>query len=217
MTDYARLRERMVDRQIARRGIRDPAILRAFREVPREAFVPDASPEEAYGDHPLPIAAGQTISQPYIVAAMIEAARVRPGSRVLEIGAGSGYAAAVIGRIAAEVVAVERHGELVRLADERIDALGYSNVSIVEGDGTLGWAERAPYNSILAAAAGRHVPQALVDQLTPGGCIVMPLGDPGGIQQLVRVTLRRDGSTTREELAPVRFVPLIGEEGWSDG
>lgn len=217
MTDYSTLREQMVERQIARRGIRDPAILGAFREVPREAFVPDAAPQEAYGDHPLPIAAGQTISQPYIVAAMIEAARIRPGHRVLEIGAGSGYAAAVISRIAGEVVAVERHGELVRLASERIDALGYTNVAIVEGDGTLGWPARAPYDAILAAAAGRHVPQPLVDQLAPGGCIVMPLGHPGGIQQMVRVTLRSDGSTMHEELAPVRFVPLIGEEGWSDG
>lgn len=217
MADFAKLRERMVEGQIAGRGIRDGNILRAFRQVPREAFVPDASPEEAYGDHPLPIAAGQTISQPYIVAAMIEAARIGPGHRVLEIGAGSGYAAAVISRIAAQVIAIERHAELVALASERMRALGYANVVIIEGDGTLGWPEGAPYDAILAAAAGRHVPRTLVDQLAPGGCIVMPLGDPGGVQQMVRVTLRGDGSTASEELAPVRFVPLIGQEGWSDG
>ena len=206
----------MVERQIAGRGLRDPDILRAFREVPREVFVPDASPEEAYGDHPLPIPAGQTISQPYIVAAMIREARVRRGSRVLEIGAGSGYAAAVIGRIAAEVVAVERHRALVDLARQRMDALGYGNVAVVEGDGTLGWPERAPYDSILVAAAGSHVPQPLVDQLAPHGCIVMPLGEQGGVQQMVRATLRGDGSTAIEELAKVRFVPLIGEGGWSE-
>jgi protein-L-isoaspartate(D-aspartate) O-methyltransferase len=217
MTDFARLREMMVERQIAGRGVRDRDILRAFREVPREAFVPDAEPAEAYGDHPLPIAAGQTISQPYIVAATIEAARVRRGSRVLEIGAGSGYAAAIISRIAEQVVAIERHGELARLASERMRALGYDNVTIIEGDGSVGWPDGAPYDAIVAAAAGRHVPQVLVDQLAPGGCIVMPVGNPGGVQQMVRVTLRSDGSTTHEELARVRFVPLIGEEGWSDG
>ncbi len=216
MTDFAELRERMVTTQIAARGIRDPALLAAFRAVPREVFVDASFAEDAYGDHPLPIAAGQTISQPYIVALMIDAAGVGAGDRVLEIGAGSGYAAAVIGRIAAEVTAIERHPELVRVARERIEGLGYFNVTIVQGDGTRGWPEAAPYDAILAAASGSHVPQPLIDQLAPAGRLVMPLGEPGGVQQLVKVTKQADGGVTHNDLGAVRFVPLIGQEGWSD-
>jgi protein-L-isoaspartate(D-aspartate) O-methyltransferase len=216
MPDFAKFRERMVRRQIERRGVRDPLILNAFLEVPREAFVDAKYGAGSYGDHPLPIEAGQTISQPYIVALMIQEARIAPGDKVLEVGAGSGYAAAVISRIAREVIGVERQGELVEVARARLRRLGYSNVRIVEGDGTRGLPEAAPFDAILAAAAGSHVPEPLVEQLAPGGRLVMPIGDPKDVQEMVRVTRDSDGRTEVRELGPVRFVPLIGEEGWSD-
>ena len=216
MTDFGELREQMVERQIAARGIRGPALLAALRQVPRELFVSADYGRQAYGDHPLPIEAGQTISQPYIVALMIEAAGIGPGDRVLEVGAGSGYAAAVIGRIAGEVIAIERKPELVAVARERMARLGYSNVTIVEGDGTRGWPDGAPYDAILAAASGSHVPQPLIDQLAPGGRLVMPVGSRAWSQQLVKLTKHPDGEIERENLGEVRFVPLIGEEGWSD-
>lgn len=213
MTDFVELRERMVERQIAGRGIRDPRLLDALRQVPRELFVSADYGPQAYGDHPLPIEAGQTISQPYIVALMIEAAGIGAGDRVLEVGAGSGYAAAVIGRIAADVIAIERQSELVALGRERITRLGYGNVKIVEGDGTRGWAAGAPYDAILVAAAGGEVPQPLIDQLAPGGRLVMPVGGRAWIQQLVKLTKLADGGIEREHLGEVRFVPLIGEGG----
>ncbi len=217
MADFAMLREQMVSEQIARRGLRDPQLLAAFAAVPREEFVAEPHRPRAYGDHPLPIEAGQTISQPYIVALMIDAASVKSGDHVLEVGAGSGYAAAVISRIARLVVAVERQPELVRVARERIKRLGYDNVLVVEGDGTRGWPDEAPYDAILAAASGSHVPQPLVDQLAPGGRLVMPVGDPSWVQRLVQVSKGEDGSIQQSDLGEVRFVPLIGEEGWKDG
>jgi len=216
MTDFQSEREAMVQRQLKRRGIGEPHILNAFRDVPREAFISPQYAHLAYGDHPLPIEAEQTISQPYIVALMIQAARIRPGDRVLEVGAGSGYAAAVIGRIAGRVVGIERQHELVEVARVRIRRLGYDNVEIVEGDGTKGWPDGAPYNAILAAASGTHVPQPLIDQLAPGGRLVMPLGEPGWGQELVKVTKGPGDKLIRENLGGVRFVPLIGEEGWKD-
>jgi protein-L-isoaspartate(D-aspartate) O-methyltransferase len=216
MTDFPAEREAMVERQLKRRGITDPRILDAFRAIPREAFVSDEHAHLAYGDHPLPIEAGQTISQPYIVALMVDAAAIAPGDTVLEVGAGSGYAAAVISRIAAKVVAIERQHDLVEAARERLQRLGCDNVEIVEGDGTRGWPSEAPYEAILAAASGSHVPQPLIDQLAPGGRLVMPLGGPGWVQELVKVTKRDDGTLERENLGGVRFVPLIGEEGWKD-
>jgi protein-L-isoaspartate(D-aspartate) O-methyltransferase len=214
MTDFASEREEMVERQLRRRGITEPEILDAFRAVPREAFVSDEYAGLAYGDHPLPIEANQTISQPYIVALMIEAAAIESGARVLEVGSGSGYAAAVISRIADKVIGIERQHELVEVARERLARLGYDNVEIVEGDGTTGWPDQAPYDAILAAASGRHVPQSLVDQLKPGGRLVIPLGEPGGMQKLLKVTKQADGSLEQSDLGAVRFVPLIGEEGW---
>jgi protein-L-isoaspartate(D-aspartate) O-methyltransferase len=216
MTDFAELRERMVERQIAARGIRDPMILDAFHHVPREEFVSSQYGRQVYGDHPLPIEAGQTISQPYIVALMIEAAGIAPGNRVLEVGAGSGYAAAVLSRIAAEVIAIERKPELVAIATERMQRLGYDNVTIVAGDGTRGCPDHAPFDAILAAASGSHVPQPLVDQLVEGGRLVMPVGSQAWAQQLVKITKLPDGRTEREDLGGVRFVPLIGEEGFED-
>jgi protein-L-isoaspartate(D-aspartate) O-methyltransferase len=217
MPDLSGLREQMVRRQIEARGIRNPLILDAFREVPREAFVAGRYARFAYEDRPLPIQVGQTISQPYIVAVMIEAAGIGRGDKVLEVGAGSGYAAAVMSRIAAQVVGVERHAELADAARDRMDRLGYRNVLIVEGDGTRGYPDDAPFDAILAAASGSHVPQPLVDQLAPGGRLVMPVGGPHEIQHLVRVTRREDGSIQQSDLGEVRFVPLIGEEGWRDG
>jgi protein-L-isoaspartate(D-aspartate) O-methyltransferase len=216
MADFAELRERMIRRQIAGRGIRDAGILDAFRAVPREAFVAREYAETAYDDHPLPIEAGQTISQPYIVALMIEAAEVRPGDKVLEVGAGSGYAAAVMSRIADEVVAIERQHDLVAVSRERLRRLGYANVRIVEGDGTRGCPEEAPFDAILAAASGSHVPQSLLDQLASGGRLIMPVGGPGDIQHLLKVTKREDGTLQQSDLGAVRFVPLIGEEGWRE-
>ena len=215
MTDFASEREAMVERQLRHRGIA-PAILDAFREVPREEFVSDEHAHLAYGDHPLPIEAGQTISQPYIVALMIEAARVEPGDKVLEVGSGSGYAAAVISRIAAQVIGIERQHDLVEVARERLRRLCYDNIKIIEGDGTRGCPDEAPFSAILAAASGSHVPQPLIDQLAPGGCIVMPIGDPGWVQHLVKVTKAQDGSLMQSDLGGVRFVPLIGDEGWND-
>jgi protein-L-isoaspartate(D-aspartate) O-methyltransferase len=216
MTDFAALRETMIERHIAGRGIRDPAILEAFRQVPREEFVGEVHKPWAYDDHPLPIEAGQTISQPYIVALMIEAAGIEPGDIVLEVGAGSGYAAAVISRIATRVIGIERHHELVEVARERLRRLGYENVEIIEGDGTKGCPDQAPFDAILAAASGSHVPPSLIEQLAPGGRLVMPIGDPAWAQQLVRVTKQEDGILSQENLGGVRFVPLIGEEGWSE-
>ena len=217
MTDYAAEREAMVERQLRRRGITERLILDAFLDVPRERFVGSHHAHLAYGDHPLPIEANQTISQPYIVALMIQSVGITPESAVLEIGAGSGYAAAVIGRIAARVVAIERQPELVAVARERMRRLGYDNVEIVEGDGTTGWPAGAPYDAILASASGSHVPKPLLDQIAPGGAIVMPLGNPGWVQKLVKVTKEPHGSLKSTDICEVRFVPLIGEEGWSDG
>jgi protein-L-isoaspartate(D-aspartate) O-methyltransferase len=216
MTDFASEREAMVERQLRRRGISEPSILDAFRAVPREAFVSDEYARLAYGDHPLPIEANQTISQPYIVALMIQAAAIASGDIVLEVGAGSGYAAAVISRIAARVIGIERQHDLIDVARERLQSLGYDNVTIVEGDGTRGCPDQAPFDAILAAASGSHVPVTLIAQLAPSGRIVMPLGEPGLAQELVKVTKQDDGILRRENLGGVRFVPLIGEEGWSD-
>jgi protein-L-isoaspartate(D-aspartate) O-methyltransferase len=216
MTDFADLREHMVRRQIEARGIHDPAILAAFRAVPREAFVSPDFASAAYDDNPLPIEAGQTISQPYIVALMIEAAEVACGDKVLEVGAGSGYAAAVISRIADEVIAIERQHDLVEVARERLRGLGYDNVRILEGDGTRGCPDEAPFDAILAAASGSHVPRALLDQLAAGGRLVMPVGNPGSVQKLVKVRKEEDGSLQQSDLGEVRFVPLIGEEGWRE-
>jgi protein-L-isoaspartate(D-aspartate) O-methyltransferase len=216
MTDYAAEREAMVERQLKRRGITEKLILDAFLEVPRECFVSEEYAHLAYGDHPLPIEANQTISQPYIVALMIQAAGIGLRDKVLEVGAGSGYAAAVISRIAGQVIAIERQHDLVEVARERLKRLGFDNVQIVEGDGTKGCPEKAPFDAILAAASGSHVPKPLLDQLAPDGRIVMPIGSPGWSQELVKVTKRPDGTVAQENLGGVRFVPLIGEEGWKN-
>jgi protein-L-isoaspartate(D-aspartate) O-methyltransferase len=215
MRNLAQERESMVRTQIAARGVRDPAVLEAMRRVPREAFLPAELEEFAYVDSPLPIAQGQTISQPYIVALMTAALELGPGDRVLEIGTGSGYAAAVLARIAREVYTIERHEELARVATARLAHLGFSNVSVRHGDGTLGWPEHAPFDAIVVAAGGPVVPEALLEQLAPGGRLVIPIGEDRALQQLVRVTRERDGRLRREALGDVRFVPLIGAQGWA--
>jgi protein-L-isoaspartate(D-aspartate) O-methyltransferase len=215
-TDFAAEREAMVERQLRRRGITDRRILDAFLCVPREAFVDAQYAHLAYGDHPLPIEAGQTISQPYIVALMIEAAGIGLRDKVLEVGSGSGYAAAVISRIAREVIGIERQHDLADASRGRLARLGFENVTIIEGDGSKDCADRAPFDSILAAASGSHVPQPLIDQLADGARLVMPVGGPDSVQELVKVTKRADGSVERQNLGGVRFVPLIGEEGWKN-
>lgn len=216
MDEFSRLRARMVERQIAGRGIRDRHVLDAMTSVPREAFVEAQLGQRAYDDTPLPIEAGQTISQPYIVALMIEAAGIRPGDRALEIGAGSGYAAAVMAQIAEAVFAIERHEELARIAAERMHRLGYHNVAIRLADGSRGWPEEAPFDAILVAASGPHVPDVLKHQLAIGGRLVMPVGEPHGVQSLMKV-VRSDGDEfTRENLGAVRFVPLLGVHGWQE-
>lgn len=213
--DLSELRARMVARQIEGRGVTDLRVLAAMQEVPRETFVAPRLAEFAYDDTPLPIAAGQTISQPYIVALMIELAEVKRGDRVLDVGAGSGYAAAVLSRIADHVYAIERHPELVEDARKALDYLRYDNVEIELGDGTLGWAEHAPYDAIIVAAGGPEVPQPLLDQLAPGGRLVIPVGDRHRSQHLLRMR-ERNGEYVREDMGPVAFVPLIGAAGWQD-
>jgi protein-L-isoaspartate(D-aspartate) O-methyltransferase len=215
MPDYQKLRDHMVDVQIARRGVRDAHVLAAMRAVPRERFLRQAMAEFAYQDSPLPIDEGQTISQPYIVAAMIEAAEVRPGDRVLEVGAGSGYAAAVIGQIAAQVFAIERHEALGQKARERMAALGYDNVDIRIGDGSRGLVQEAPFDAILVAAGGPEVPHALKEQLEIGGHLVVPIGELGE-QKLCKVTRISANRFEEENLGSVTFVPLIGEQGWQE-
>jgi protein-L-isoaspartate(D-aspartate) O-methyltransferase len=216
MLDLSRARDRMIDIQIAGRGIRDPNVLDAMRRVPREAFVEPGFEEFAYEDGPLPIGESQTISQPYVVAWMIEAAEVKPGDRVLEVGAGSGYAAAVMSRIASRVHAIERHPSLSETARRRFSKLGYENIELRVGDGTRGWPEAAPFDAILVAAGGPDVPQALKDQLALGGRLVIPVGEEERLQTLRKLTRRSEADYEDEDLGAVMFVPLIGEHGWAE-
>jgi protein-L-isoaspartate(D-aspartate) O-methyltransferase len=216
MLDPSRARDRMVDVQIARRGVRDRRVLDAMRRVPREAFVEPGFEEFAYEDGPLPIGEGQTISQPYIVALMIEAAEVKPGERVLEVGAGSGYAAAVMSRIAERVHAIERHPSLADAARRRFRELGYGNVDLRVGDGTRGWPEAAPFDAILVAAGGPRVPEALKEQLAVGGRLVVPVGEEERRQKLLKITRASAAGYEEEDLGGVMFVPLVGEQGWAE-
>jgi len=214
MDDFSKQRERMVERHIYARGVRDPRVLDAMRKVPRELFVPEHMREFAYEDTPLPIGEGQTISQPYIVAYMVEALALEGGEKVLEIGAGSGYAAAVLGEIAKEVYAIERIKELAERAGENLRKAGYDNVHVRHDDGTKGWSEHAPYDAILVSAGAPEVPETLKKQLAVGGRMVIPVGPDPKAQELIRITRVAEDRYDREDLADVRFVPLIGEEGW---
>jgi protein-L-isoaspartate(D-aspartate) O-methyltransferase len=217
LTKGARERLRMVATQIAARGIRDPAVLAAMRTVPREEFVPPRASRSAYDDSALIIDDGQTISQPYMVALMTEALRLHRSDRVLEIGTGSGYAAAVLAQIAAEVYTIERLASLAETARRRLDALGYTNIHVLEGDGTLGWPAHAPYDAIVVTAGGPDVPKSLLDQLVVGGRLVIPVGESRRFQNLVRIVRTGSATYAHDDLGPVAFVPLIGAEGWADG
>jgi len=214
MAKMSELRKEMVDRQLAARGIQDPGVLRAMGEVPREAFVPKHLRHMAYADSPLPIGEEQTISQPYIVALMTEAMEVSAEDRVLEIGTGSGYAAAVLSRIAAQVYTVERHGSLAKAARRRFEKVGYDNIHVRHGDGTLGWSAHAPYDAIVVTAGGPQVPEPLLEQLAIGGCLVIPVGPSHYSQELIRIRRTSEIDYRRENLGAVRFVPLVGSEGW---
>jgi len=207
---WADARHRMAQRQIAGRGIQDPAVLAAMRSVPRHCFVPRELQGRAYADCPLPIGEGQTISQPYIVALMTEMLDPQPTHRVLEIGTGSGYQAAVLARLVDRVFTVEIVPTLARQATARMRTLGIHNVQVRQGDGRLGWAEQAPFDSILVTAAAETIPPRLVEQLKPGGRLVMPVGAEHAVQRLTVLTKDRSGSVIRQETVPVRFVPLVG-------
>ena len=214
-TNFAKLRAEMVDEHIFARGVRSEPVLNAMRKVPREMFLPHDLQEFAYEDAPLPIAEGQTISQPYIVALMAEALLLKGGEKLLEIGTGSGYAAAVLSEIAADVYTVERIGQLAEKAATTLAEHGYDNVHVLHGDGTRGWPDHAPYDAIVVAAGGPKIPDSLRAQLKIGGRLVIPVGTESHIQELVRVTRVSQSEYRREDLADVRFVPLLGQEGWA--
>ncbi len=211
---YTEQRERMVREQIEGRGIHDAAVLAAIRAVPREKFVPDAHRHLAYSDSPLPIGKKQTISQPYVVGYMIDQLDLQPGDRVLEVGTGSGYAAAVLSHIVAEVYTIERHRLLAANARENLEAAGYAHIHLKRGDGTKGWPEHAPYDAIIVAAGGPFVPQTLQGQLAIGGRLIMPVGSSHYHQNLVLVTRTGNDTTNDRTLSAVAFVPLVGDEGW---
>lgn len=207
-------RELMIREHLLGRGIRDPAVINAMREVPREEFVAEELVEFAYEDHPLDIAEGQTISQPYIVAYMTEALELSASDRVLEIGTGCGYAAAVLSRIVARVYSVERLAGLANSARQRLAKLGYTNIVVHEGDGTLGWPDHAPYDAIVVTAGAPHVPKTLREQLATGGRLLIPVGPSSYFQMLIRVRRVNEHEYRSEDLCGVRFVPLIGADGW---
>jgi protein-L-isoaspartate(D-aspartate) O-methyltransferase len=198
----------MVERQIERRGVSDRRVLDAMRAVPREHFVPADEAHAAYEDHPLPIGRGQTISQPYVVALMAEAAQIGPGDRVLEVGTGSGYGAAVLAQLAAQVWTIERHRPLAETARDVLERIGASNVHVLHADGTRGWPESSPYDAIVVTAAGAEVPDVLLEQLADGGRLVMPVGDDQG-QELVRIRRTAANAFEWDDLGGVRFVPLL--------
>jgi len=211
---YLRARQRMVERQIEARGITDPRILRAMKEIPRHLFVPDTYRSAAYDDGPLPIGHGQTISQPFIVALMTDMLEIGPDDRVLEIGAGSGYQAAILGRLAREVITIERLPDIAALARRNLERVGVSNVTVVEANGTLGYAEGAPYQGIIVTAAAPEVPEPLIDQLAEGGRFVIPVGSR--YMQLLEKVVKKDGQIIRTSHGGVMFVPLIGDQGWKE-
>ena len=204
-------RARMVARQIRARDVKDPNVLKAMRTVPRHAFIPLGRQRYAYGDHPLPIGREQTISQPYIVAFMTDALRLRPEHKVLEIGTGSGYQAAVCAEIAREVYTIEIVKELAKSAKEQLKKLGYPNVFVRAGDGYFGWPDKGPFDAIIGTAAAKRIPEPLLEQLKPGGRMIIPTGSAYGFQYLVLVTKDKDGKIKKSRVMPVRFVPMTGE------
>jgi protein-L-isoaspartate(D-aspartate) O-methyltransferase len=213
MVELAEARARMVAEQLARRGVRDRGVLDAMGRVPREEFVAPSDRWRAYADQALPIGEGQTISQPYMVAVMTAALALTGGGRVLEIGTGSGYQAAVLAELAGEVITIERHAALAEAARARLADLGYTNVTVLVGDGSVGYAAGAPYDGILVAAAAPRVPEAIKLQLREGGRLVIPVGPPGE-QELVVIRRGPDGQFIESAGDPCVFVPLVGQEGW---
>jgi protein-L-isoaspartate(D-aspartate) O-methyltransferase len=217
MIDFSRLRKQMVEEQLVPRGICDKAVLAAMGEIPREEFVPPEMHRYAYEDGPLPIGRGQTISQPFMVAYMAQVLELARTDRVLEIGTGSGYAAAVVSRIAAEVHSIERVASLAEEARVRLQVLGYLNIHVHVGDGSPGLPVFAPYDAIVVTAGAPWVPEALKQQLVPGGRLVIPVGSHLDLQELVRVRRTEAGEFASERLMGVRFVPLVGADGWQGG
>lgn len=213
--DFSNLRADMVQYQLAGRGIFDSRVLEAMDRVPRERFIPEHLAGEAYEDYPLPIGWGQTISQPYIVALMAQALQLEGRERVLDIGTGSGYAAAVLASLALEVFSIERIPELAEQARRNLERAGFSQVHVRCGDGTLGWPEAAPFDGICVAAGAPAVPETLKQQLAVGGRLIIPVGSEHSVQRLVCITRRTDADFEREDFGDVRFVPLLGEQGWS--
>jgi len=213
-TDFEEARHRMVERQLAQRGITDERVLQVMRDVPRHQFVPEDLWDMAYRDTPLPIGHGQTISQPYIVAYMTQLLHLTLDDRVLEVGTGSGYQAAILSRLASEVYTIECVAELAQRAERVLQEMGYDNIRLRIGDGGYGWPEAAPFDAIIVTAAAPEVPSPLIAQLAEGAPLVAPIG-PTGYQDLVRLYKRGDQTQT-EYLTPVAFVPLVGEHGWRD-
>ncbi|HVP53681.1 MAG TPA: protein-L-isoaspartate(D-aspartate) O-methyltransferase [Candidatus Eisenbacteria bacterium] len=205
-------RARMVERQLRERGIGDERVLAAMGKVPRESFIAPELAREAYADGPIPIGAGQTVSQPYMVAAMVEALAVQPSDRVLEVGTGSGYQAAVLGELAAEVWTIERHAELADKARRVLAEMGYRNVHVVHGDGSRGLPEHAPFDKILVAAGAPHAPPSLIAQLAEGGRLAVPVGNR--VEQQLQVISKTGGEILTSRHVLCCFVPLIGAEGW---
>jgi len=211
---YSTLRRRMVESQLAARGITDQGVLDAMLRVPRHEFAPERYREQAYEDHPLPIGEGQTISQPYIVASMLQALQLSPQDKVLEVGTGSGYVTALLAELAPEVISIERHASLAERAGELLARMGYTKVRIVVGDGSRGFAELAPYDAIIVSAAAPELPRALIEQLAEGGRMIIPVGSDDAQQlQLIRMVNGQHEIVSRELC---RFVPLVSEK-WSEG
>lgn len=213
MIDFSISRRRMVEQQIKAKGVHDPLVLEAMMQVPRHLFVEEALQGQAYSDFPLPIGEKQTISQPFMVGYMSAALQLKGGEKVLEIGTGSGYQAAVLARIAGKVYSVERIAPLARKARKILDQLGVRNVNLKVSDGTFGWEEEAPFDAIMVTAGGPLIPETYLQQLAPGGRLVIPVGDRG-VQVLKRVTFREPGKYAEENLLDCRFVPLLGRHGW---
>jgi len=210
--EFPSSRLKMVKEQLITRGIKDQRVLTAMRKIPRHLFVPEALRSKAYGDHPLPIGEGQTISQPYMVAFMVETLELKGTERVLEIGTGSGYQAAVLAELGVEVFTLEIIGPLATQAEARLSRLGYTSIHVRHADGYYGWPDEGPFDAIIVTAAPDHVPQPLLKQLGIGGVLVIPVGPVGGYQELWKITLREDGTAQSMSLGGVRFVPLTREE-----
>ena len=216
MNKFENLRKQMIEHQLIARGLCDQTVLNAVGAVQREEFIPTDLVEFAYSDSPLPIAASQTISQPYIVALMTAALELEPDECVLEVGTGSGYGTAVLSEIVKEVYTIERHKILANTARKRLEWLGYKNIHVLYGDGTLGWPEHAPFDAIVVTAGAPDVPETLKLQMAIGGCLVIPVGAFLHVQQLLRIRRISEDEYKEEDLGSVRFVPLIGAAGWED-